>query len=80
MAETIITLRVLRRGARTADLVEQVGAALGQPGIEPDDHGVVRIRMGGRAPARQWELVRDALDGAGSDWRQWLHLEPRPPR
>ena len=79
MAETIITVRVIRRNARADAIVRDVGATLGQDDLEPDEGGFVRIRMRGAAP-RQWELVRDALDRAGSDWRQWLHLEPRPNR
>jgi len=35
------------------------------------------LRLDGRGP-KAWDTVRDALDSAGSDWRQWIHLAPRP--
>lgn len=79
MAESVITVRVLRKGARTTELLQELAQALGRESLEPDDLGVVDIRMNGRGP-RAWEEVRDALDSTGDDWRQWLHLAPRPPR
>lgn len=79
MAETVITVRVIRKKPRATDILEQVGTRLGQRALEPDDLGVVQIRMSGRGP-RAWEEVRSALDSTGDDWRQWLHLSPRPNR
>lgn len=79
MAEVVVRVRVLRRGPRPAELLASVFHKLGQEPREPDDAGVVALTMGGRGP-QAWELVRDALDASGSDWRQWLHLEPRPRR
>jgi predicted Rdx family selenoprotein len=79
MAEVVITVRVIRKGPRTTQLLSELAQALGRDGLEPDGLGAVDIRMSGRGP-RVWEEVRDALDSTGDDWRQWLHLAPRPPR
>ena len=80
MPEAVITLRVLKRGARAQQILDAVAVQLGLGAIEPDDHRVVRLGMGSARPPRAWERVRDALDAAGDDWREWLHLEPRPNR
>ncbi len=79
MARTAITLRVVRRGPRTDEVLRDAATRLGQDDIEPDDRGVVQLVLSDRGPAA-WDRVRDALDEAGSDWRQWLHLEARPRR
>jgi hypothetical protein len=79
MAEATIVLRVLRRGARSDLLLEQVGRAIADGPLVPDDHGTVEVPASRRAP-QVWDAVRDALDEAGSDWRQWLHLSARPRR
>jgi predicted Rdx family selenoprotein len=79
VAETVITVRVIRKKPRATEILDEVGTILGQRGLEPDDLGVVQIRVNGRGP-RAWEEVRSALDATGDDWRQWLHLAPRPPR
>lgn len=79
MARAVITIRVIRKGPRAVELLRATGAKLDKGGIEPDDRGNVRIEMAERGPAA-WERVRDALDAAGSDWREWLHLEARPRR
>ena len=79
MARSEITLRVVRRGPRTDEVLRDAAQTLGHDGIEPDDRGIVRLTMSERGPAA-WDRVRDALDAAGSDWRQWLHLEARPKR
>jgi predicted Rdx family selenoprotein len=79
MAEAVITVRVIRKGRRTNELLEQLAQALNRDELEPNSLGAIDIRMNGRGP-RCWEEVRDALDATGDDWRQWLHLAPRPPR
>ena len=79
MADVVITLRVLRKSPRTDEILDQVAERLRQKELEPNDRGAIEVRLGGRAP-RAWEDVRDALDAAGDDWRQWVHLAPRPPR
>ncbi len=79
MAETIITLRLWRKGRRGQELLERLGRELGRDDVAADDSGIVRLRMDGRG-GKSWDTLRDALDRAGSDWREWLHLESRPPR
>ena len=80
MPTTTITLRVIRRGDRADALLEHVAGSLGLSSApEPDQQGIVRVRMPSRGP-RAWDEVIDALENGGSDWRQWLHLEPRPLR
>ena len=79
MAESVITVRVIRKNPRALELLDELAQALGRQALEADDRGVVDIRMNGRGP-RAWEEVRSALDSTGDDWRQWLHLSPRPPR
>ncbi len=77
MPEAVIRLRVLRRGARTDELLAAVARLTGREELEPDDTGLVALRIDLRGP-KAWDTVRDALDEAGPDWRQWLHLAPRP--
>ena len=79
MAEAAVKVRVLRRGSRTTELLAELFRALGQDPHEPDDAGVVTLTVPARGP-QAWETVRDALDASGPEWRQWLHLEPRPRR
>ena len=79
MAEAVITLRILRKSPRTNEILDELADRLRQKPLEPNDRGAIEVRLSGRAP-RAWEDVRDALDAAGDDWRQWLHLAPRPPR
>ena len=80
MADAVITLHVLKRGTRMQQILDQVTDRLAIGPVEPDDHRVVRLAIGNTRPPRAWERVRDALDAAGDDWREWLHLEPRPKR
>ena len=79
MAESVITVRVIRKNPRTEEVLSALADRLGKETLEPNDRGAIEIRMNGRGP-RAWEEVRDALDSIGDDWRQWLHLAPRPPR
>ena len=79
MPEAAVKVRVLRAGARPTELLAAVFHRLGQEPREPDDGGLVTLTMAARGP-QAWDLVRDALDASGPDWRQWLHLEPRPRR
>ena len=79
MADTVITLRIWRKGDRAHELLGRLGQELGREDVAADDHGIVRLRMDGRG-GKSWDALRDALDRAGPDWREWLHLESRPPR
>ena len=79
MARAVITLRVIRKGQRAGELLRAAGEALDKGHLEADERGFVRLELPERGPAA-WERVRDALDAAGTDWREWLHLEARPRR
>ena len=79
MAESVITLRVVRKGKRADKLLRSLGEEIGRDDLVADDSGVIRVRMPGRGP-RSWDQVREGLDRSGSDWREWLHLSPRPSR
>ena len=72
-------MRVLRHGARTEELLDALAERFGRDRVRSDEYGAVHVRVAGR-PGPAWDALRDALDAAGSDWRQWLHLEPRPSR
>jgi hypothetical protein len=72
-----ITIRVLREAPRSEELLGAVAHRFGRDRVWRDDLGVVHVRGTGR-PATAWDELRDALDAAGSDWRQWLYLAPRP--
>jgi len=75
--EAVIRLRVIRRGGRAEELLRAVASQLGRDDVAPDDSGLVALRVDDRGP-KAWDTVRDALDGAGADWREWIHLAPRP--
>lgn len=79
VAESVVEVRVLRRSGRTDQLLVSLARELGLDEVEPDEYGKLRLALAARGPAA-WQTVRDALDAAGPDWRQWLYLEPRPPR
>ena len=77
MAETIIVVRVLRKNPRAQEILASLSRSLDVDELEADRSGDIPLRLHDRGP-RAWERVRDALDEAGSDWRQWIHLAPRP--
>jgi hypothetical protein len=43
----------------------------------PDERGHVRILLE-ESEGAAWQRVSDALDAAGDDWDEHLHLNPRP--
>jgi hypothetical protein len=75
--EAVIRLRVIRQGPRAGELLRAVAGQLGRDELDTDDTGLVMVRLDARGP-KAWDTLRDALDVAGSDWREWLHLAPRP--
>ena len=72
-----ITIRILRTGSRSEELLGCVARRFGSERLRSDGFGAVHVDVTGR-PAATWDQLRDVLDAAGSDWRQWLHLPPRP--
>ncbi|CAA9492860.1 MAG: hypothetical protein AVDCRST_MAG85-1326 [uncultured Solirubrobacteraceae bacterium] len=79
VADSVITLRLLRKGPRGQALLTRVREQLRDGAVGEPDNGIIEVRLPGRGP-RSWDEVREALDAAGSDWREWLHLSPRPVR
>jgi hypothetical protein len=77
VSDVAITIRVLRDGSRTDELLGVLAQRFGSDRVWRDDYGGVQVRVSGRRPTA-WDELRDALDAAGNDWRQWLHLAPRP--
>jgi hypothetical protein len=77
--EALITLRVLRDGKRTDELLGHLARRLGRDELQADEHGAVQLCIKGR-PGKAWDLVRQALDEGGTDWREWIYLSPRPAR
>jgi hypothetical protein len=77
VADSLITLRVLRDGVRTDELIADFERRFGRDRVRRDGFGAVTIRVSGRAAAA-WDELRDALDGSGSDWRERVYLAPRP--
>jgi hypothetical protein len=77
--ESTIQLRVLRRGERTDALLRELASRFDRDDLEPDDAGLVVLRFSQRGP-QAWDQLREALDALGPDWRERLHLAPRPRR
>jgi hypothetical protein len=74
---TPIVLHVVRPGGRTDELLAALADHLGRAMQPPDELGHVRILLEEpQAPA--WQRVHDALDAAGDDWQEHLHLNPPP--
>jgi hypothetical protein len=74
---TAIVVHVMRPGRRADELLAAVAKHLGRGRQIPDERGHVRILLeesGGAA----WQHVHDALDAAGDDWHEHLHVNPRP--
>ena len=77
VAQAAIKLRVIRQGPRTDELLRHLARALNRDDVEADDSGLIVVHFDGRGP-KAWETVRDALDAASPQWREWLYLAPRP--
>jgi hypothetical protein len=72
-----IRLIVIRDDARAEVLLADVGRRLGVGPLRPDEHGDIHVRVDAQADA-EWQRVRDALDAAGDDWWEYVHLPRRP--
>lgn len=79
MPLTAIVIHVTRRGPRADELLAGLSARLGRDVPAPDERGHVRILFeeGGSAA---WHHVQEALDAAGDDWRECLHVNAEPHR
>jgi hypothetical protein len=76
MATVSIRLIVLREDPRADALLADVAARLGLPGVAPDEHAHVYLRLEQPSEGDAWQRVRGALDAAGEDWWAYFHLPP----
>jgi hypothetical protein len=74
---TAIVLHVVQPGARADELLAGLAGHLGRTMQPPDERGHVRILLE-QPEGPAWQRVHDALDAAGADWEEYLHLNPRP--
>jgi hypothetical protein len=74
---TAIVVHVTRPGPRADELLAALANHLGREMHAPDERGHVRLLLEEREDAG-WQHVHDALDAAGDDWHDHLHLNPRP--
>jgi hypothetical protein len=69
-----IRLIVIRDEPRAREVLGAVALRLGLGGLEPDAHGDVFVALEASADGDPWERVRAALDAAGDDWWDYVHL------
>jgi len=69
-----IRLIVIRDEPRARELLAAVGRRLDAGDLAPDARGDVFVALDASADGDPWERVRAALDGAGDDWWDYLHL------
>jgi hypothetical protein len=74
---TAIIVHVMRPGRRADELLAAVAEHLGRGTQIPDERGHVRILLE-ESEGAAWQRVHDALDAAGDDWHEHLHVSPRP--
>jgi predicted Rdx family selenoprotein len=74
---TAIVVHVTRPGGRADELLAAMTEHLGRETLAPDERGHVRIVLEDTEGAA-WQRVHDALDAAGDDWNEYLHLNPQP--
>ena len=77
MPLTAIVVHVTRPGGRANELLAAVAEQLGRGASIPDARGHVRILLE-ESEGAAWQRVNDALDAAGDDWHEHLHVKPRP--
>ena len=77
MPLTAIVVHVTRPGGRADELLAAVAKHLGGGAQIPDERGHVRILLE-ESEGAAWQRVNDALDAAGDDWHEHLHVGPRP--
>ena len=77
MPLTAIVLHVVRPGGRADELLAGLASHLGRAMHPADERGHVRILLE-QPEGPAWQRVHDALEAAGDDWEEHLHLNPRP--
>lgn len=70
----VIRLILIRDDPRARALLADVARRLDLETLEPDTSGDVRIAVEPSADGDAWARVRGALDEAGADWWQYIHL------
>jgi hypothetical protein len=70
----VIRLILIRDDARARALLADVARRLELATLEPDAHGDVNLLVEPSPDQDAWERVRGALDAAGDDWWQYIHL------
>jgi uncharacterized lipoprotein len=73
---TAIVVHITRPGKRADELLASLADALGVQ-MHPDERGHTRILLEASEDAA-WQRVHDALEAAGDDWPNHLHMNPRP--
>ena len=74
---TAIIVHVTLPGRRADELLAAVAEHLGRGTQIPDERGHVRILLK-ESEGAAWQHIHDALDAAGDDWHEHLHVSPRP--
>jgi hypothetical protein len=74
---TAIVVHVTRSGTRTDELLAAFANQLERDTQAPDERAHVRILLKQPVSAA-WQRVYDALEAAGDDWHEHLHLNPQP--
>jgi hypothetical protein len=74
---TATVVHVTRPGGRANELLAAITEHLGRETLAPDERGHVRVLLEDSEGAA-WQRVHDALDAAGDDWNEYLHLNPQP--
>jgi hypothetical protein len=70
----VIRLILIRDDPRGRALLADVARRLGLGSLEPDAHGDVAVAVEPTPDGDSWERVRGALDAAGDDWWEYIHL------
>jgi hypothetical protein len=73
---TAIVIHVKRPGRRADELLAAAARHLGRAAQMPDERGHVRILLE-ESEGAAWQHLHDALDVAGDDWHEHLHVNPR---
>jgi hypothetical protein len=70
----VIRLILIRDDPRARALLADVARRLELGTLEPDAHGDLRVALEPMPDGDPWERLRGALDAAGDDWWQYIHL------
>ncbi len=72
-----IVVHVTRPGRRADEILASLGETLGHRMMPPDERGHSRILLEATEGVA-WQRVQDALDAAGDDWPEHVHVNPKP--